>query len=306
MRQLTIGIPSYNEQKNIRSLLASLESQYLSGFAISEVLISDDSSDNTADMVRDFATKSSLNIKLLHHENRRGAAAAWNEIFREAIGEIIVLYDADIIPHPNCTHELASSLDNSKGISLCASNPLPVQVDGIAGRGGRFISNWLRAARRAGLSQYTVMGRALAVDSRIARDIIIPADVIAIDLYLQCMVLEARANVVYNDSAIVYFRPAANMAEMASQIIRAANGHDQLQAHISKLEISLPSRVVIAQALCQAAADLPGALSAAIGFSLVPYYRIKLSGTNSAKWHTAESSKTIDYERLRASFSSSC
>lgn len=297
MRKVTVGIPAYNEEQNIISLLRSLEVRCQ---MISEVIVSDDSSDRTPDLVNDFAKKSPLDITLFHHQGRRGAAAAWNEIFQNATGDVIVLYDADTISHPSCTEQLGSRI--SENTALCASNSQPIQAVGVAGVASVFISNWLRSVRLAGLSQYTVMGRALAIDALIAKKIQIPANMIAIDLYLQCMVLEMGFDVVYNDDAIVYFKPASSMQDLASQVMRSVNGHSQIRDQVSSLRISLPFYVGVVQALRNAVMDPLGAMSTMIGYSLMPYYRSKLEHTDSAKWHTAESSKAIDYEQLKAGF----
>jgi len=296
MHSITVGIPAYNEEQNIFNLLQSLDGQHS---LISEVIISDDSSDGTPGLVSDFARRSSLKIKLFHHDVRRGAAAAWNEIFQQATGDIIVLYDADTIPHPSCTGQLAARI--SGNTALCASNSQPIQAAGIGGRASVFISNWLRSVRLAGLSQYTVMGRGLAIDSTAAKKIQVP-EMIAIDLYLHCMVLEMGLDVIYNDDAVVYFRPAGSMHDMASQVVRAVNGHNQIKGHMDSLRIRLPPHVGIAQALKNAVIDPLGAISTVIGYSLIPYYRSRLANTDSAKWHTADSSKAIDYELLKAKF----
>ena len=219
---------------------------------------------------------------------------------QKAAGDIIVLYDADTIPHPSCTERLASRMQQNT--ALCASNSQPVQVAGMAGRASVFISNWLRSARLYRLSQYTVMGRALAIDSTIAKKIQVPADMIAIDLYLQCRVLEMGLDVAYNDDAVVYFKPANSLKDLASQVVRAVNGHDQIKDRVSRLQIGLPPHVAIAQVLKNAVMDPVGAVSAVIGYSLMPYYMSRLEHTDSAKWHTAESSKAIDYQQLRARF----
>jgi glycosyltransferase involved in cell wall biosynthesis len=297
MRRVTVGIPAFNEEQNIVNLLRSLEGPRQ---LISEVIVSDDSSDGTPGLVRDFARDSPLEITLLHHGERRGAAAAWNEIFHRAAGDTIVLYDADTIPHPSCTEQLASRI--SANNALVASNSQPVQATGVAGRASVFISSWLRSVRLARMSQYTVMGRALAIDSAAAKKIKIPADMIAIDLYLQCRILEMGLGVAYNDDAIVYFKPPASLQDMASQVVRAVNGHDQVKGRIASLGLGLPPSVTAAQALKNAVSDPLGAVSTIIGYSLLPYYRSRLAGADSAKWHTADSSKAIDYEQLKARF----
>jgi glycosyltransferase involved in cell wall biosynthesis len=297
MRRLTVGIPAFNEERNITNLLRSLEGQRE---LISEVIVSDDSHDRTPAIVLDFAKRSPLEITLIHHDARRGAAAAWNEIFQRAAGDAIVLYDADTIPHPLCTGRLA--LRVSREAALVASNSQPVQAEGIAGRSSVFISNWLRSVRLSGLSQYTVMGRALAIDSATAKKIWIPQDTIAIDLYLQCKVIEMDLGVFYDDDAIVYFKPPESLQDMISQVVRAVNGHNQIKDYASSLGLNLPPYAAVAQALKNAVIDPVGAASAMIGYCLVPYYRSRLAGADSAKWHTAESSKTIDYEQLKARF----
>jgi glycosyltransferase involved in cell wall biosynthesis len=250
VRGITVGIPSYNERQNIVNLLRAIEEQQTPIF---EVLISDDSSDNTPSLVRNFAQHSLLDIQLFHHDTRRGAAAAWNEILQRAAGDIIVLYDADTVPHPSCTEQLTLHIQGNVGI--CASNSQPVQAAGIAGRASVFISKWLRSVRLARLSQYTVMGRALAINSSDAKKIEIPTNIIAIDLYMQCKVLEMGRDVFYNDGAIVYFKPANNIHDLASQVIRAVNGHKQIEEYVSSCGICLPRRVAIAHAVKNAAKD---------------------------------------------------
>lgn len=297
MRRITVGIPSYNERQDIVNLLRAIEEQQTPIF---EVLISDDSSDNTPSLVRNFAQHSLLDIQLFHHDTRRGAAAAWNEILQRAAGDIVVLYDADTIPHPYCTEQLASHIQGNVGI--CASNSQPVQAAGIAGRASVFISKWLRSVRLSRLSQYTVMGRALAINSREAKKIEIPTKMIAIDLYMQCKILEMGRDIIYNDNAIVYFKPANNIHDLASQVMRAVNGHKQVEEYVSSFGIDLPQEVAIANAVKNAAKDPLGAMSVAIGYSLIPYYRSRLEHTDTAKWHTAASSKAIDYQQLKTRF----
>jgi len=298
VHRITIGIPSYNERQNIVNLLQAIEEQQQT--PIFEVLISDDSSDDTPNLVRNFAQHSRLDIRIFHHDTRRGAAAAWNEILQKAKGDVVVLYDADTIPHPSCTAQLTSRIRGNVGI--CASNSQPVQAVGIAGRASVFISNWLRSVRLARLSQYTVMGRGVAINSDDARKIQIPTNMIAIDLYIECKILEMGRDVIYNDKAIVYFRPANDMHDLASQVIRAVNGHYQIKDCVSSFGIRLPQQVAIVHALKNALKDPLGAVSVAIGYLLIPYYRSRLEHIDTAKWHTAASSKALDYQQLKNRF----
>lgn len=297
MPRVTVGVPAYNESRNIVNLLRSLEAQSLH---ITEVIVSDDSSDLTPSLVRDFILGSSLDITILHHESRRGAAAAWNEILHNAAGDVVVLYDADTIPHPSCTERLVSRLVDKT--VLCSSNPKPTQSAGISGSASEFISNWLRSVRKTGMSQYTVMGRGLAIEAATGRKIKIPEDVISIDLYLQLNVIEMGLDVAYNDDAVVYFKPPSSVQDLASQVVRAIIGHKQINEMASRLVISLPARVAAMQALKNAAADPIGAISTIIAYSLIPFHKLRINDADSAIWHIAQSSKEIDYQQLKTRF----
>jgi glycosyltransferase involved in cell wall biosynthesis len=294
MKRVTIGIPSYNEERNIINLLRSLKVQYSNDYFISEIIISDDSTDSTPELVEMFAKKNShLNINLIHHCERRGAAAGWNEIFSRSTGDVIVLYDADIVINKDTTAQLVSSLETRTG--LCASNPKPIQYKGIAGRASSFIAYWLRSVRNRGLSQYTVMGRALSVSSEVAKKISIPSDIIAIDLYLQCKILELGLDIYYNDKAWIYFRPANKLFDFASQVIRASHGHKQVYSYYSKFKIGLPLKIAVIEAARNLIHDPIGALSVLICYTIIPYYKLKIKEAGSAKWYTADSTKAFDY-----------
>jgi glycosyltransferase involved in cell wall biosynthesis len=290
--RVTVGIPAYNEEHNILNLLRSIVDNDVS--LVSEIIVSDDSSDETPRIVRQFAQDSRIPVVHFHHPKRRGAASAWNEIFCHATGDTIVLYDADTVPCPDCTARLAASL--SEDVALCASNARPLRARGVAGRASAFISNWLRVVRRAQLSRYTVMGRGLAIDSAAAKRVTIPREIIAIDLYLQCAVMDMGLGVAYNDAAVVHFRPAESMEDLASQVLRAINGHRQVREHIERLGMGLPLHVALAQIARTVISDPVGAASVAIGYSPLPYYRSRLAGINSALWHTTASSKSLDLQ----------
>lgn len=325
-KRVTVGIPSYNEEMNIANLLRSIielnkldthpeptnndnsyekreDSNRSNGednriipskdFAICEIIISDDSSDNTCRLVEALAAENpSLSIKLLHHDNRRGAPAAWNEIFKKAIGEIIVLYDADITISNSTTANLVQSI--SDGVGLCASNSKPLVLkESAVSRASVFIAEWLRWVRKSGLSKYTAMGRALSILSQVAKRITIPEDVIALDLYLQCKVVELGFKVVYNDQALVYFRPPDNMEDFSSQIIRATNGHKQIRYLLTRECTSLALRNRLVAAIKSIVQDPKGVIYLIYCYSLLPFYGRNLKATNSSKWDIAKSTKRL-------------
>ncbi len=295
--RISIGIASYNEQDSILALLKALEMQHLNGHEIAEVIVSDDSSDATPDIVKDFSSKSMLNIVLLHHDERRGAASAWNEIFANAGKgcDVIVLYDADVIPARDATMLLASSMEDEH-VGLSAANPMPAynsrirsNRQRIAVRASIFNSSWLRRVRLLGINQYIAMGRAMAVRSSIAKATRIPSSTIAIDLYMQCITLEMGYEVRYRDDAIVWFKPVESIEEFISQVRRAVAGHRELAHLIDRLNIRLPVKSMLIEGLKAAKDDPSGLVMLALAYILYPFY---MKPTDS-KWSIAKSSKGL-------------
>jgi len=273
--------------------------QVTDGHKISETIVSDDSTDDTPGIVNDFARNSKMNITLIHHNKRRGAASAWNDIFLNTNSEVVVLYDADVIPDKKTTLQLASCINER--VALCAANPLPLKQRGIAARASSFNSSWLRRVRNAGLSQYTVMGRALSIRADVAKKITVP-DIIAIDLYLQCKVLELGYNLDYRDDAIVWFKPASTMLDFASQVTRAVRGHEEIKDYVKKFNINLPHSTLVKEAMKEAFNDPLGAFALAVSYAAFPIYSIKVGDkTGQTTWHVADSTKGINVDELHSS-----
>ena len=299
MDGISIGIPSYNEEGNITNLLKSIISSNINGILVKEVIISDDSTDSTPQLVEDFIKQNRLqNITVYHHGIRRGTAAAWSEIFNKASGTIIILFDADIIIDRNCISELAGSLAKNESVGLCATNQIPIDTKGISGRACSFIMEWLRSLRQKEISKYTVMGRALGIRTDVAKTLQIPEEVIAVDLYLQYSVMKMQLNVIYNDKAKVYFKPPTNLLEFSSQVIRARNGHKQVTNLPVELNLEPSWRSLLGSILSSIRSKPVCAAAAATSLLSVPYFSRKLEATNDAKWDTSKSTKSIDYDEF--------
>ena len=85
--KITIGIPAYNEEKNIVDIVNKLKEKYES------IIVCDDgSTDSTYEILK------TMNVNIIKHENNLGYGAAINSIFEKSqeIGsDILVTFDAD-------------------------------------------------------------------------------------------------------------------------------------------------------------------------------------------------------------------
>lgn len=99
--RVTIQLPIYNEKYTIQRLLRAVTRLDYPVHRL-EIQVLDDSTDDTADLVKELAQEyksRGVNIKLIHRINRKGfKAGALNAALPKAKGEFIAILDADFVP----------------------------------------------------------------------------------------------------------------------------------------------------------------------------------------------------------------
>ena len=96
---LTIGIPAYNEEANISTLINSIKEQKLVTALLREVIVySDASSDGTIDVVTRMKMKS---LRVVSGKKRMGKSYAMNQIIKHTTSDILILLDGDILIRDN-------------------------------------------------------------------------------------------------------------------------------------------------------------------------------------------------------------
>ena len=290
-KRITIGIPTFNEENNILKFFESLKNQYLSSNTIEKILFIDDSEDNTPQIIEKIKIDNpELNIELIHNDRRMGASNAWNTIIKRSIGEIIILLDADIVLEKNCIYQLSNNVYDKVG--LCASNTQPVIIsDNIFSKASAFIAFWLRSVRLHGISQYTTMGRALALNLKDVKDLEIPNNIIAIDLYLQCKILEKQKDVIYCDDAIIYFKTPLTLSDFLSQVTRSIIGHKQIKEYVKEFSFNLNLPTLLSEFIKNSIRHPKYSLALICCYSLLPYTFFKSKKSVNYLWETAKSTK---------------
>lgn len=106
MKQLvtvTVIIPVYNTEKYVGECLDSIVTQSLANIEV--LCVDDGSTDNSANILRQYAAKYSY-IKVLAND-RKGAAAARNLALKEAKGEYVAFMDSDDkYPNDECLRKM--------------------------------------------------------------------------------------------------------------------------------------------------------------------------------------------------------
>ncbi len=89
--KLSVIIPIYNEVKTIRTILDRV---LATGLAAEIILVDDDSSDGTRDLLATW--NGSQGIRVILHEKNQGKGAAVRTGIAAATGEVILIQDADL------------------------------------------------------------------------------------------------------------------------------------------------------------------------------------------------------------------
>lgn len=106
--KISVIVPTYNEEKDILSCLASLKEQSVGDFEV--IVVDDGSTDNTVPIITNSKFQIP-NLKLLEQEHR-GAGAARNLGAKGAEGEILVFVDADMTFDPKFLQNLVRPVEH--------------------------------------------------------------------------------------------------------------------------------------------------------------------------------------------------
>ncbi len=98
MKTFSIIIPVFNEEKTIVALLDKVKIAKLPCNLIKDIIVIDDgSTDNTCKIIKNYIDDNSdLNIRLISHEVNKGKGAAIHSGIALAIGEYLIIQDADL------------------------------------------------------------------------------------------------------------------------------------------------------------------------------------------------------------------
>jgi cellulose synthase/poly-beta-1,6-N-acetylglucosamine synthase-like glycosyltransferase len=220
--KITIGIPAYNEEKNIGTLLTALLMQEQKRTKISEIIVvSSGSTDRTDEIVKEYSNIDDR-IILIRQPQRRGKASAINEILKASTNDIIVLESADTIPEKDCIEKLCSPFLDEK-IGMTGAHPIPTNNrDTFTGYAVHLI--WDLHHR---ISLKTPKcGELIAFRKLFDK---IPEDIVTDEAWIEYEVRKREYEVAYVPEAVVYNRGPETIREFIKQRRRIACGHLDLK-----------------------------------------------------------------------------
>ena len=120
MKKLSIVIPVYNEEKNLKKLFIKLSLLRLKRAKKEIIVINDGSTDNSLNILRKLKK-----IKIYSQRNQGKGKAVQLGISR-AKGEYIIVQDSDLEYYPSDIIKILNSTNNQKKVSVYGSRYLPL------------------------------------------------------------------------------------------------------------------------------------------------------------------------------------
>jgi glycosyltransferase involved in cell wall biosynthesis len=138
--RVTVAVITYNRSRYLRETLAGLVRQNYPAESWDLLVIDNNSTDDTRDVVASFMASSPAPMRIV--ETRPGLDHGRNRAVDEARGDVIVLVDDDILMEPDWLSQIVApfSSQDSHSIGVVGGEVIPVFPDGIP--------SWLEGAHR--------------------------------------------------------------------------------------------------------------------------------------------------------------
>lgn len=217
---VTIGIPAYNEEKNIARLLGDLLRQKVNGCTIEKIIVSSDKSTDATDLlVKKFRNKK---IQLISNIKREGQAVRQNQIISHVKSDILVFLNADIRIHDKyflkkiITPIFASKAD----LTSCTTKPLPARgfIERVLNTSVK-IKQIIFETYKRGNNIYTCHGRARAFSKKLYQAIFFKKSV-GEDAYSYLFCVSNNFRYQYVRTTKVFYRLPTSINDHKKQSIR--------------------------------------------------------------------------------------
>lgn len=127
--KLSIIIPAYNEEKNIGFIINQLLNLKVHPWKKEIIVVDDSSTDTTRLILKKYQSK----VKLVFHSANSGKGTAIRSGIKKAIGDYIIIQDADREYNPQDIRSLLVTAENNPGFAIFGSRFRGRHVDTIFG-----------------------------------------------------------------------------------------------------------------------------------------------------------------------------
>lgn len=298
-RTVTVGIPAYNEEANIKNLLMSVLAQKRNNFKLEKIIvISDSSTDKTVEIVKKLSKKHKI-IKIIVGKKRKGKSARLNQLYSLNKSDIVINFDADVLlVGTSVIDKMVCGF--SKGVAMVSGSNLPVKGENFVQKitaSGDLLWYEVRNKYNSGNNIYNSSGCSTALLGEFARKIKHPKKVVADQQYLFHIVKSSGYKFKFVKNAKVIYRSPDNLRDYFRQSYRSLIEKypvlDELGHNLSS-EYTIPTSYKIKVIIKRISKDPVFtilSLFLAIWLRITPPKEDKLH--NKGMWETVASTKKI-------------
>lgn len=299
---VSIGIPAYFAEKNIKNVLQSLVTQNKKNQTIKEILIySDGSTDKTVKYARLVKDK---RIKVIDAKKRKGMIAGLFKMFEIYKGDVFVLLNDDIkIIDKNVIDNLILPMKKNKNVSLVGGNPRPLPAKSLIERASISaftVYDKTRYKFRNGENKYTCDGKIMAL----RRNLVSAIDKTkstqtygCVDVYIYFACIANKFTYKYARNAQVWFKMPNTVKDFISLTARNnANIYilEKTFGNIVNTEYSIPKKYLYTEKLKELLTHPIPSLSAFILGLYCNFLAYRRANNFQVTWDIVTSTKNLD------------
>lgn len=227
-KEVTIIMSLYNEESVIAEKLDSILNSDYPLDKIKIIIGSDNSNDNTNEIVEAYAKKHQ-NIDFTAFTERQGKSNVINSMIDKSTSEILILSDANVFFDKNTISELVKPFSDPKvGLVDTHMKNTGLKKEGISIQEKSYISREVYIKHREGILWGTMMGPfggCFAMRRELYSPV--PKTFLVDDFYLCMKVLEKGYKAINNLDAVVYEDVSNNLSDEFRRKVRIATGDFQ-------------------------------------------------------------------------------
>lgn len=296
---ISVGTTAYNEENNIKLFLESLCIQNQKTIRIKEIIIiSDGSTDHTAEIAKSFPCS---RIKIIIDHRRRGHNFRLNQLIEMFSGDILIIFDADVLLKNKMVIEnLACHFYNNGKIGLVGGNPQPLPAKTFPEKAVNNLylaRNILKESIKNGHNVHGMWGQVFALSRKLAKKITIPYDVPA-DTFIYFSCKKQKFEFYYEKKAVVLFRSPQTVQDQIQRGARFLINKKSLSKYFDDQQINQEYAVSISLQIKMLISQL---LKNPLAYLLMKYMHFqslrKKIKTFDSKWTPILSTKKLKYDK---------
>lgn len=238
----SIGIMAHNEEANIgRTIRAVFEQQNPAVYIEEVIVVASGCTDGTVPTVLEMAHQEPR-LRLCVQEKREGKASAINLFLKEAVGPIVILLGADVLPEASALEYLCAPFKDPS-IGMVGGRPVPVN-DPSTFMGHAVHLLWRLHDQLARVQPK--LGEVIAFRNVILG---IPTDSAVDEISIQALISQLDYQLIYEPACIVYNKGPLTIRDFLKQRRRIYAGHLQVRSQQNYAAATMKLTPIIYQLL---------------------------------------------------------